>query len=109
MAVARPAALRPNGWAPPLLVSPSNTSITTADSCVARVIATLRAAGIEPWIEGGWAVDLLCGTSRPHADLDVGVVADDLSLPPDGRVCKELKRRWKDGTTHVVMTPEVLI
>ena len=21
----------------------------------------------------------------------------------------ELKRRWKDGTTHVVMTPEVLI
>ncbi len=32
-----------------------------------------------------------------------------LSLLADGRVCYELKRRWRDGTTHVVMTPEVLI
>ena len=32
-----------------------------------------------------------------------------LSLLPDGRVCYELKRRWKDGTTNVVMPPEVLI
>ena len=32
-----------------------------------------------------------------------------LSLLPDGRVCYELKRRWKDGTTHVVMEPQVLI
>ena len=32
-----------------------------------------------------------------------------LSLLEDGRVAYELKRRWKDGTTHVVMTPEVLI
>jgi len=32
-----------------------------------------------------------------------------LSLLPDGRVAYALKRRWKDGTTHVVMAPEVLI
>ena len=32
-----------------------------------------------------------------------------LSLLPDGRVCYELKRAWADGTTHVVMKPEVLI
>ena len=24
-------------------------------------------------------------------------------------MCYELKRRWRDGTTHIVMTPEVLI
>ena len=28
---------------------------------------------------------------------------------PDGRVGCELKRRWKDGTTSVVMTLELLI
>lgn len=32
-----------------------------------------------------------------------------LSLLPDGRVAYALKRRWKDGTSHVVMAPEVLI
>ena len=32
-----------------------------------------------------------------------------LSLLPDGRVAYALKRRWKDGTTQVVMEPEVLI
>ena len=32
-----------------------------------------------------------------------------LSQPPDGRVCYALKRTWKDGTTHIVLTPQVLI
>lgn len=32
-----------------------------------------------------------------------------MSLLPDGRVADELKRRWEDGTTHLVMTPEVLV
>jgi len=32
-----------------------------------------------------------------------------LSLLPDGCGCYELKRRWKGGTTNVVMPPEVLI
>lgn len=32
-----------------------------------------------------------------------------LSLLPDGRVCYALKRRWEDGSTHVVMEPQVLI
>jgi hypothetical protein len=32
-----------------------------------------------------------------------------LSERPDGRVSYALKRRWKDGPTHVVMEPEVLI
>jgi hypothetical protein len=32
-----------------------------------------------------------------------------LSLLPDGRVRYALKKRWKDGTTHVVLTAAVLI
>ena len=32
-----------------------------------------------------------------------------LSLLPDGRVAYELKRRWNDGTTHVVLEPQVLL
>ena len=32
-----------------------------------------------------------------------------LSLLPDGRVAYALKKRWKDGTTHVVLTAQVLI
>ena len=37
------------------------------------------------------------------------IAASRLSLLEDARVCYELKQRWKDGTTHVVMSPEVLI
>jgi hypothetical protein len=32
-----------------------------------------------------------------------------LSLLPDGRVAYQLKKRWKDGTTSVVLEPQVLI
>ncbi|MCR9248671.1 MAG: transposase, partial [bacterium] len=37
------------------------------------------------------------------------VAESRLSLLPDGRVCYELKRAWKDGTTHVVLEPQVLL
>ena len=37
------------------------------------------------------------------------VAESRLSLLPDGRACYELKRRWKDGTTHVVLEPQVLL
>jgi hypothetical protein len=32
-----------------------------------------------------------------------------LSLRPDGRVAYALKKTWRDGSTHVVMEPQVLI
>jgi hypothetical protein len=32
-----------------------------------------------------------------------------LSLLPDGRVAYSLKKRWKDGTTAVVMSPQMLM
>jgi len=32
-----------------------------------------------------------------------------LSLLPDGRLCYKLKRRWSDGTTHVIYEPVELM
>ena len=37
------------------------------------------------------------------------VAESRLSVLPDGRVLYALKKRWKDGTTHVAMTPQVLM
>jgi lincosamide nucleotidyltransferase A/C/D/E len=50
---------------------------------VVDVVARLRAAGIEFWIEGGWGVDALLGDqTRAHDDLDVGVRLDEVD-----RIC----------------------
>jgi hypothetical protein len=37
------------------------------------------------------------------------IAENRLALLPDGRVAYSLKKRWKDGTTHVVMTKQVLM
>ena len=37
------------------------------------------------------------------------IAENRLALLPDGRVAYALKKRWKDGTTHVVMTKQVLM
>ncbi|MCY2957636.1 MAG: transposase, partial [Planctomycetota bacterium] len=37
------------------------------------------------------------------------IAENRLTLLPDGRVAYSLKKRWKDGTTHVVMTRQVLM
>ncbi len=39
-----------------------------------RLYDLLERAGIDVWIDGGWAVDALLGEpTRPHADLDVAL------------------------------------
>ena len=41
---------------------------------------TLRSLSVTWWIAGGWALDLFLGSrSRPHGDLDIGVLRRDLS------------------------------
>jgi lincosamide nucleotidyltransferase A/C/D/E len=41
------------------------------------IIETLRSAGVDPVVGGGWAVDaLLCQQTRPHSDLDLWLPAD---------------------------------
>ena len=38
-----------------------------------------------------------------------GMATERLSLLPDGRLLYRLKRRWRDGTTHVVFEPLELV
>ena len=58
--------------------------------------------GIQVWLSGGWGIDALLGEqSRPHKDLDVFVLLDDVVrirelLGRDGYALKELwsENRW---------------
>ena len=46
---------------------------------VVDILGRLDDAGIEVWLDGGWAVDAVLGEqTRPHADLDLVVPVDDL-------------------------------
>lgn len=45
---------------------------------VHHVLDLLAAAGIDAWVDGGWAVDALLGAqTRPHADLDLAISRAD--------------------------------
>ncbi len=47
-------------------------------SDVVEVLDRLDDAGIDAWVDGGWAVDaLLAEQTRPHRDLDLIVREDD--------------------------------
>ncbi len=44
---------------------------------VVRMLDSLDAIGVTPWIDGGWGVDALLGRqTREHADLDIVVELD---------------------------------
>jgi lincosamide nucleotidyltransferase A/C/D/E len=59
--------------------------MSARDAIVA--IDVLEAAGIDAWLDGGWAVDAVLETqSRPHDDLDLVVSLDDA-----GRVVDALR------------------
>ncbi|HET8943481.1 MAG TPA: amino acid transporter [Dehalococcoidia bacterium] len=46
---------------------------------VLEVLDALEAAGIAPWLDGGWAVDALLGEeTREHDDLDLVVRDEDV-------------------------------
>jgi lincosamide nucleotidyltransferase A/C/D/E len=45
---------------------------------VLHVLDLLAGAGVDAWVDGGWAVDALLGEqTRPHADLDLAVARAD--------------------------------
>lgn len=49
-------------------------------NAAAELISRLRSHGVRCWLMGGWGVDALLGRqSRPHKDLDVLVLVDDLA------------------------------
>jgi lincosamide nucleotidyltransferase A/C/D/E len=46
---------------------------------VIEIVERLSAAGIRTWICGGWGIDALLGRrTRPHKDLDILVLLDDI-------------------------------
>ena len=50
-----------------------------APDALVELLLLLERAGIEVWLDGGWAVDALLGTqTRPHKDVDLIVRVTDL-------------------------------
>jgi lincosamide nucleotidyltransferase A/C/D/E len=50
----------------------------TADE-VLRMLDLLETHRIRVWVDGGWGIDALLGEqTRPHSDLDLSIVSDDL-------------------------------
>jgi len=69
---------------------------------VISIYKRLRSNSIQVWLTGGWGIDALLGEhSRPHKDLDVIMLLDDVMrmrelLGQDGYSLKELwsENRW---------------
>jgi lincosamide nucleotidyltransferase A/C/D/E len=69
---------------------------------VVLICQLLETAGIPVWLTGGWGIDALLGEqTRPHKDLDVIMLVDDVVrtrelLGRQGYVLKELwcENRW---------------
>ncbi len=48
-------------------------------SALIELLESLESAGIEAWLDGGWAVDAVLGMqTRPHKDVDVIVQVADI-------------------------------
>ena len=57
-------------------------TMTAAD--VVEILDRLDGAGIDAWLDGGWAVDALLGEqTRPHDDLDLIVRVDAVAAMRD--------------------------
>ena len=60
----------------------------TANALV-ELLQLFESAGIEVWLDGGWAVDaVLCSQTRPHKDLDIILRVADLR-----KLCEVLANR----------------
>lgn len=73
--------------------------MVSADDAI-HIYKLLTANGIQVWLTGGWGIDALLGEqTRPHKDLDVIVLLDDLArlgelLSREGYGLKEL---WSEN------------
>jgi len=90
-----------------------------------RDVRAGRGTRDEPFVKGPLCADvdgfsLHAGVAVPGHDRErleklcryaarPAIAESRLSLLPDGRVAYSLKRRWKDGSTYVVLAPQVLI
>jgi lincosamide nucleotidyltransferase A/C/D/E len=68
---------------------------------VIRIYQDLAANGIQVWLTGGWGIDALLGEqTRPHKDLDIIVLVDDIVRMREvlGRAGYGLKELWSENT-----------
>lgn len=73
-----------------------NASMEAAE--VVRVLASLEAAHVDTWIDGGWGVDALLETqTREHDDLDLVISVDDVAVFMD--VAKSLRYKHVAGAS----------
>jgi lincosamide nucleotidyltransferase A/C/D/E len=66
-----------------------------------RIYQSLSANGIQVWLTGGWGIDaLLQMLTRPHKDLDIIMLADDIVRMRDllGREGFGLKELWSENS-----------
>jgi lincosamide nucleotidyltransferase A/C/D/E len=55
------------------------TSLEMTSEALVDLLRLFQSAGIEVWLDGGWAVDALLGAqTRPHKDVDIIVRVSDL-------------------------------
>lgn len=59
------------------------------------VLDELEKLGVRVWVHGGWAIDALTGTSRPHKDIDL--LADEKDRP---RLRETFATSITDETSH---------
>lgn len=83
---------------------------------VTSIYQRLLDSGIQVWLTGGWGIDALLGRqTRPHHDLDVIMLLDDVVrmhalLETDGWGLRELwsENRW-DTDSHGVETATAFV
>jgi lincosamide nucleotidyltransferase A/C/D/E len=83
---------------------------------VARIYRMLSHHGIQVWLVGGWGIDALLGEqTRPHHDLDVILLLDDVArtrelLACDGYTLKQLweENRWV-ADSHGIKTSTAFV
>jgi lincosamide nucleotidyltransferase A/C/D/E len=71
---------------------------------VISISQLLEADGIQVWLTGGWGIDALLGEqTRPHKDLDVIMLVDDVVRMRDllARNGYELKELWSENRWDV--------
>jgi lincosamide nucleotidyltransferase A/C/D/E len=66
-----------------------------------HILSTLSEHGIPAWLSGGWGIDaLLREQTRPHKDLDILVLVDDVVRLREvlGGAGYRLKELWEENT-----------
>ena len=69
-------------------------------TALVELLGAFEEAGVEVWLDGGWAVDAVIGTqTRPHKDLDIILRVDDVEKLRDwlSRMGFEIKPGGRDS------------